>query len=293
MAKIKIEIKPSIKRLNLVFKGLTNNKFMGNYASAFKGRGLEFSEYRSYTPNDDASLIDWKASNRARKLLVKEFIEERNLNVIFLVDVSSKMMIGSKKLKGEYIAELIASLSYMILESGDCVGLTMFSDKIIKSVPSGNGLNHFHIISSVLSNTSFYGGSSNIKKALDYAIKSFEEKSLLFLISDFIGCENFSQELRLTSKKFDLIGIMVRDIVDVELPDGVGQVHVEDPVTGERMLISPSKLKRAYSLESKKEISSFKKLFQNSGASFLQLYTNKSFVNDLIIFFKRRESEWR
>ena len=93
--RLKIEVTPSLKRLDLITKGLVNTRFIGNYASAFKGRGLEFASYRVYTPNDDASLIDWTASSRARKLLVKEFVEERNLNIVFIVDVSSKMMLPS------------------------------------------------------------------------------------------------------------------------------------------------------------------------------------------------------
>lgn len=294
MAKLKIDIKPSIQRLDLVFKGLVNTGSMGNYASAFKGKGLEFANYRNYTQNDDASLIDWKASHRAGKTLVKEFVEERNLNVFFLLDSSSRMLLGSAdKLKVEYAAELIASLSHVILKAGDSVGLTMFSDKIIRDIHVDNGLTHFQIISNSLSDVSLYGGGSNMKKALNHALRNFEDHSLLFLISDFIGYEAFAKELKFAAMKFDLIGVMIRDPVDIELPSGYGQVQVEDPVTGERMLISPNKLKKMYDWEVKKEIVALKKLFRNSGADFLPLYADQSFVKELMMFFEKRVMEWR
>lgn len=294
MAKLKIDLIPSLQRLDLIVKGSVNTRFMGNYPSAFKGQGLEFSNYRAYTPSDDVSRIDWKTSNRAQKLLVKEFIEERNLNVIFILDVSSKMMLGSiSKLKCEYTAELVASFANTILKAGDSVGLTMFSDKIAKNIIPNNGMKHFHIISDSLSDLSFYGGGSNIKKVLQYAINAFDKNSLVILISDFINGNTFLDELKFAAKKFDFIGIMIRDPIDMNLPEGVGQVFVEDPVTRERMLFSPNKLKDLYSAETKREVSNLNRIFKNSGADFLFLHTNKSFVGDLITFFKKRESKWR
>lgn len=294
MARLKIDITPSLQRLDLVVKGLVNTQFMGNYASAFKGQGLEFSEYRDYTQNDDSSRIDWKASNRARRLLIKEFIEERNINVFFIVDVSSKMMLGStSKLKVEYAAELVSSFAYTILKSGDYVGLTMFSDKITKNIRPNNGMRHFYVLSDSLSNLSYYGGGSNIRKALEYALNSIEENSLVILISDFINTEGFNEELKYAARKFDLIGIMVRDPIDLDLPEGSGQAMVEDPSTGEKMLISPEKLRKSYASEVKKEISKLDKTFRNNGADFLPLTTNKSFVEELVMFFNRRKLEWR
>lgn len=294
MARLKIDITPSLQRLNLITKSLVNTKYSGNYASAFKGQGLEFNGYRYYTPSDDASLIDWKSSSRTRKLLVKEFVEERNLNVHFILDVSSKMILGSaKKLKCEYAAELVASFSNLILRAGDSVSLTMFSDKIVKKVMASNGMGHFYVISDSLSNLSFYGGGSNIKGALNYAFQFFDKNSLVILISDFIGINNFLEELKYISKKFDFIGIMLRDPIDMNLPKGGGQVFVEDPITNEKMLISPNKLHRLYANETKKEVSSLKKKFRDTGADFLYLSTDKPFIEDLIIFFERRNEAWK
>jgi len=294
MAKLKIDVIPSLKRLDLVVKGLVNTKFMGNYASAFKGQGLEFYDYRFYSPSDDASRIDWKASSRTRRLLVKEFVEERNLNVLFVLDASSKMMLGSvSHLKCEYAAEVVSSFASTILRAGDFAGLVMFSDKITKNVIPNNGLKHYHLISDALSELSYYGGGSNLKAVLKEIINSAEPGSLVILLSDFIGEENFSDELRLAGKKFDLIGIMIRDPIDMELPEGSGQARLEDPATGEIMLVSPKNFKEIYSKETKREVNNLSRMFRNAGADFLPLYTNKSFVEDLVAFFQRRKMGWK
>ena len=168
MAKLKIDLNFSLKRLDLVTKGLVTTQFLGNYASAFKGQGLEFANYRNYIQgNDDASRIDWKASKRVSNLVVKEYVEERNMEVICLIDVSKKMLTSSvKKLKAEYIAELVASFSYSMLKSGDSVGLMLFSDKIIKYSPPQSGLQQFYSLTEKLSNTNNYGGYCDIDKAM-------------------------------------------------------------------------------------------------------------------------------
>lgn len=294
MAKLKINTSPSLQRLNLVVKGLVNTKFMGNYASAFKGQGLEFADYRLYTQSDDAGLIDWKASNRSRKLLVKEFVEERNLNIYFILDVSSTMFTGStNKLKCEYAAELVSSFVHTVLRAGDFVGLIMFSDKVAKRIMPSNGMKQYQIVSDSLSNLSFYGGDSNIGKVLDDSLKAIEENSLVVLISDFITTDKYDRAVKLAGKKFDLIGISVRDPIDMELPKGIGEVLVEDPISREAMLISPNKYRKLYAKETKKQINAVEKMFRKSGADFLPLSTDKPFIKELVSFFKRREARWR
>ena len=294
MPKLKIDIAPSLQRLNLVVKGVVNTNFIGNYASVFKGQGLEFANFRQYTPSDDASRIDWKTSSRVRKLMVKEFVEERNLNVVFILDVSSKMLVGSTaKLKCEYAAELVASFSHVVLKSGDRVGLLMVNDKISKELQPSNGMGHFQIISEALSNLSFYGGNSNLEEGLDYALKRIDRGSLVIIISDFIGDSDYHNSLKLAGKKFDLIGMSIQDPTDLELPEGMGQVLVQDPVTEERMLIDPKKIGNLYSSEAKHINSSVEKLFRQSGGDFLSLKTNKPFIESLVMFFKMREAKWK
>lgn len=294
MARLKINLTPTLQRLDLIVKGLVNTKFMGNYASTFKGTGLEFADYRNYTPNDDASLIDWKASHRAGKTLVKEFVEERNLNVYFLVDTGSKMMLGSvSKLKCEYSAELISSLTYPILKAGDFVGLTMFSDKVRKRLFPLNGMKQFQSISDSLSNLAFYGGESNLKKALEFALKTFEQNSLVLVLSDFITNQNISEEIRLAAKKFDLICMIIRDPIDISLPSGMGQVMLENPETGGRILISPNRFSEEYYKEARKDLNHTIAIIRQAGADFVLLNTGKPYEQEIVSFFKRRKAQWR
>jgi len=292
MAKLKIKLDLSLSRLDLVVKGMTSTKFLGNYASAFKGTGLEFADYRKYTQGvDDASLIDWKASRRSNDLLVKEFVEERNLEIIFLVDVSNPMLTGSaKKLKAEYIAEMVSSLGYSMLSAGDSVGLILFSNKIVNFIPPKLGLKQFYSLTKNLSDISNYGGYSNIDNAIDFVFKNGLDNALVILISDFIYGLNSVKNLRLATRKFDFISVLVRDPRDMTLPEGIGEVVVQDPYSGETMLLDPKKVGKPYSRDTKLEVAKIRKVMENSGADFLFLQTDKPYIKEVIKFFKRRES---
>ena len=295
MGRLKIDPGFSLKRLDLVLKGLSNTQYMGNYKSAFKGIGLEFADYRLYSHgNDDASLIDWKASKRVNQTLVKEFVEERNIDILFLVDVSSQMLTGStKKLKAEYIAEFVASFSRGALEAGDSVGLVLFSNKIIKNILPGSGMKQFYSLTDSLSDTGNYGGYSDIDNAINFSFKNGKEGSLVILISDFIYGLNQSKNLKLASKKFDFISIVVRDPIDINLPKGIGEVVIEDPYSGSELLIDPNKVRKEYAKETNSNLNKIKLLMKKYGADYLLLETNKPFVKEIIKFFKKRGAEWR
>ncbi len=294
MARLKISVSPSLSRLDLVIKGLTNSRYMGNYPSVFKGQGIEFADFRAYMPDDDASRIDWKTSARAGKLVVKEYIEERNLDVLFLVDVSSKMMLGSTgKLKAEYVADFVASLAHTILRAGDKVGLTLFSDKIRKIVYPDLGMKHFYFISDVLSNLDYYGGGCDIKKAVDFALDSLNNGDVVFLVSDFIFENNFENLLAIAGQKYDFIAVVVRDPLDLELPSVRGEVVVEEPVHGEKLIINPKKIAKYYSLESRDQLNKLKKDLGKAEISVLELNTKDSFIAKLLEFFSSRRRLWR
>ena len=295
MGRLKIDPGFSLKRLDLVLKGLSNTQYMGNYKSAFKGIGLEFADYRLYSHgNDDASLIDWKASKRVNQTLVKEFVEERNIDILFLVDVSSQMLTGStKKLKAEYIAEFVASFSRSALEAGDSVGLVLFSNKIIKNILPGSGMKQFYSLTDSLSDTGNYGGYSDIDNAINFSFKNGKEGSLVILISDFIYGLNQSKNLKLASKKFDFISIVVRDPIDINLPKGIGEVVIEDPYSGSELLIDPNKVRKEYAKETNSNLNKIKLLMKKYGADYLLLETNKPFVKEIVKFFKKRGAEWR
>ena len=295
MAKLKIDSSFSLKRLDLVVGGLVNTQFLGSYKSVFKGTGLEFADYRIYNPsNDDASRIDWKASKRVGQTLVKEFIEERNLEIIFLIDVSSQMLTGSThKLKAEYIAEIVSAFSQSILSSGDSVGFILFSNKIVKELKPQSGMSQLYPITKSLSDSSNYGGYGDIDNVLNYVFKKGVEGNLVILISDFIYGLNSEKNLKLVTKKFDFISIMIRDPRDMELPEGSGQVVLEDPYSGSTLLVNPNKIRKEYSKLASSDVTKIKGSIKKHGGDFLFLNTNKPFTKEIIKFFKMRAAKWR
>ncbi len=290
MAKLKINLNFSLSRLDLAVKGLTTTQFLGQYPSVFKGQGLEFSNYRVYSQGvDDASLIDWKASRRSNNLLVKEFVEERNVEVIFMIDVSSQMLAGSiQKLKAEYIAEIAAAMGYSILKSGDSVGLLLFSDKITKYFPPQPGMEQFYILTENLSQVSNYGGYGDISNALDFIFKRGNDNALIILISDFIYDLKSTKVFELAAKKFDLITFLVRDPLDIELPEGTGEVLVQDSYSGETLLLDPSMMREEYIKSNKSKMEEVRKLIRKVGADYLFFQTDMPFETHLIKFFKAR-----
>jgi uncharacterized protein (DUF58 family) len=295
MRKLKINLDFSLKRLDLVTKGLVSTKFLGGYRSVFKGQGLEFSNYRDYMQgSDDASTIDWNTSRRVNNLMVKEFVEERNLSVIFVVDVSAKMLTSStKQLKAEYIAEMISSLTYSMLKAGDAVGLTLFSDKIVKFLPPQSGLKQFYSLTTNLANTKYYGGPSIVEDAMDFVFKRVETGALVILISDFIYPLRSEKSIKLAARKFDLISLMVRDVRDMNLPAGIGEIVLQDPYSEGVLLVNPEKIRKEYAKDANASLSKIKKTMKKIGSDFLLIQTNKPFTEYLVKFFKERETKWR
>ncbi len=288
-----INIPYAIKQLEIVTKNLVTTKLIGDYKSIFKGRGLEFDSYREYTEQDDSSLIDWKASSRVNKLLVKQFVEERNLDVFFLVDTSSTMLFGStEKLKIEYATELVASLSYIILRSGDKVGLAIFNNNIVKLLPLQQGNKQFFIISNTLVNQSFYGGPYNISNAIKFLMKYLKKGTMLIIVSDFLGLEdNWQNSIKNAAQKFDVISMMIRDPRDRSLPPNY-KVVLEDPYSDSRIIIDSNKIRQQYQSYVNQEETNIKKSFLNSRADFLLLSTDQSFFEPLLHFFRERQRRW-
>ncbi len=295
MAKLKVDLEIGLKRLEVFTKGLVDTGFLGNYRSVFKGKGLEFADYRAYMPDDDANLIDWKATVRSNQFLVKEFVEERNINVFFLIDVSNSMILSSiPKLKCEYAAEFVSCLSYAMLKSGDNIGYGLFSDNIIKEVPPTGGLKQFYIFSEILTDPKMYGGDKNIKKALKFLVDFVKERTLVFIISDFIGMSaDWEKELEFAASKFDVIGVMIRDPTDKKILGGMGQLAIIDPYSENRLLIEPEKIKEEYAKETKRDEKKIEETFKDTNCDFLNLTTNKSFIEPLIDLFIRRTKKWR
>jgi len=284
---LKLNLEEAIKKLKILTNQIVNTRIVGGYKSVFKGRGLEFEDYRKYTPDDDASTIDWKASVRSKQLLVRNFVEERNLNVFFLIDVSSSMVYSSSdKLKIEYAAELAAALSFVVLNAGDSVGFALFNDKIVRLVPPSQGLIQYNDLIKTLVDPTYYGGKYDLNEALKLTLAFLKQASVVIIISDFIGLKNnWERYVKIVSKKYDLIGIMIMDPRDEALPDYSGQVVLEDPFSDKQILIRPETISTTYKNYVLKHEEMIKNAFLNAGADFLKLSTDESFVKPITNLF--------
>jgi uncharacterized protein (DUF58 family) len=286
------DIPSLVKRLDVVIKILINTQISSRYRSFFRGKGLEFEDYRVYTPNDDSKRIDWKASMRANEIMVKEFVEERNLNVYLVVDVSSKMIFGStEKLKMEYAAEVAAAFSYLAIKSGDKAGMIMFNDHIVDFIPPSSGDKHFYMMLNKVLNVKNYGGGFNLEKAVKFLMNTTTERGLLIIVSDFISFKKEWEKLiRIAAVRFDVIGMMIRDPRDETIPKGVGQVVLQDPFSSDTLIIDADAIRSDYEKYTRDEAATIRKYFINADADFIYLTTSEPFIKPLIKFFiKRRE----
>ncbi len=261
------------------------------YKNVFRGKGLEFDSYRTFQPDDDASLIDWKASLRSNKILAKKYVEERELNVYFLVDVSSSMLFGSEdKLKAEYAAEFIVSLSHLILSAGDRIGLVMFNDDIVKFLPSTSIKSQFAMFTKYLKDSSLYGGYFDIKKAIEYTLRTVKSSYTIFIIvSDFIKVKKESSiNLKLMGARFETIAVMIRDKLDERLPASNYQISMQDTYSGKQITLDTTIARDKYRHNVLKQKHIVKDVMIKSSIDTLELITNKSFTIALSNFLKSR-----
>ncbi len=233
------EILKQVRQIEIRTKGLVNQVFSGEYHSVFKGRGMEFSEVREYQFGDDIRNIDWNVTARFGHPFIKVFEEERELTVILMVDLSGSLNFGSAdKTKQEVAAELSAILAFSALKNNDKVGLILFTDKIEKFVPPRKGNKHvLRIIRDVLSFEP-EGKSTNLKGALEYMNNAIKKRSIVFLLSDFMDSD-FEKILRVVGKRHDLIGIVLNDKREEEIPK-VGVIRFTDAETGQERWVDTS-----------------------------------------------------
>lgn len=296
MNKLKLDIKDLANRLDVSTRKMFRSNLSGNYQTAFKGSGLEFYGFRKYSTSDDASRIDWKASTRANDLLVREYIEERNLNVFFLVDASSTMLFGSRdKIKAQYAAELVASMSFAIIHASDSVGLGMFNKNLVKNFLPASGEKQYYNLLNSLVDLSLYGNGFDLTKPLRYYTEVLPRGSLFFIVSDFIGLkgDEWIKALRIACRKLDVIGIMIRDVRDRQLPGEYSEIVLESPEDDRKKIINPAAIKQAYESYVKREEERILEIFSQSGGEFLLLTTDMNFVNIIIKMFKRRVLKYR
>ena len=279
-----------VRQIEIKTKGLSNHIFSGEYHSAFKGRGMNFSEVREYSFGDDVRSIDWNVTARFKSPFVKVFEEERELTLMLLVDISASSLFGTQKQsKRELITELCAVLSFSAITNNDKVGVIFFSDKIERYIPPKKGRSHIlFIIRELLTMTPQPNAQTDITQALKFLNSIMKKKTISFLLSDFI-CPEYKNALQIAAKRHDLIGIQTYDPGDMNLQN-VGLVLAEDFETGQTQWIDTSSkaIQQMYNQRAQANLSQTKNTFIKSGAQLIQVSTVDDHVKKLQVFFKSR-----
>ncbi|MHB1686863.1 MAG: DUF58 domain-containing protein [Ignavibacteriaceae bacterium] len=287
------EILKQVRQIEIRTKGLVNQVFSGEYHSVFKGRGMEFSEVREYQFGDDIRNIDWNVTARFGHPFIKVFEEERELTVILMVDLSGSLNFGSSdKTKQEVAAELSAILAFSALKNNDKVGLILFTDKIEKFVPPRKGNKHvLRIIREVLSFEP-EGKTTSLKGALEYMNNAIKKRSIVFLLSDFMD-SGFEKILRVVAKRHDLIGVVLNDKREEEIPK-VGVIKFTDAETGNERWLDTNNPVTQFLLKEMREKKSAqqKTLFLTSRVDSIEIQTGQSYIKPLVQFFRLREKRW-
>ena len=287
------ELLKQVRQIEIKTKGLVNQVFSGEYHSVFKGRGMEFSEVREYQFGDDIRNIDWNVTARFGHPFIKIFEEERELTVMLLVDLSGSLIFGTiEKTKQQIAAELSAILAFSAMKNNDKVGLLLFTDKIEKFVPPRKGRKHvLRIIREVLSFEPV-GKTTNLKGALEYMNNAIKKKSIVFLLSDFMD-SGYEKILRIVGKKHDLIGVVLNDQREEEIPR-MGLIKFTDAETGKERWIDTSSKNFQKNFESFKwnKMQKLKSLFTSGRIDNIEIHTGENYITPLVRFFRLRESRW-
>jgi uncharacterized protein (DUF58 family) len=279
-----------VRKIEIKSKGLSNQIFSGEYHSAFKGRGMAFSEVREYQPGDEIRLIDWNVTARFNSPFVKVFQEERELSVMLVVDASDSQNFGSQsQLKKELITELCAVVAFSASKNNDKIGIIFFSDKVEKYIPPKKGKSHvLRIIRELIEFTPENKGT-DVGVALKFLTNVIKKKSITFVLSDFVS-QPFDEALKIAAKKHDLVAVKISDRREQELPN-VGLVKFLNGETGDYNWIDTSSkhVREAYRKQMFVRDKSIDAMFSKSSVDMIQLETGKNYIIPLINFFKKRE----
>ena len=258
----------------------------------FKSKGLEFEGYSRYNPSgDDASLIDWKATQRTGELMIRKFKQERELKVAFFVDAGDNMVFGSgEKLKCEYAAEVSAGMANLIIESNNLISYYLFADEIKAFRKFSPGRTQLNLFYDSLLDAGNYGGGSNLNLAVDYALNYFsKDVSIVFFVSDFLNIDNnLLKKFQALSSHFDVVAFKVTDVLDMELPDIDESLVLEEPGTHRQVLVNPKIAKRVYDSYAHQKNDVINKALKNSGVTVVEFNTSESFIAPIAMFLKDR-----
>ncbi len=283
------ELLKRVRKVEIKTKSLSKNIFSGEYHSAFKGRGMSFSEVRAYQYGDEVRDIDWNVTARTGEPHIKVFEEERELTIILMVDVSPSVYFGTgEQWKNQWLAELCAVIGFSALQNNDKVGLILFTDKMEMYIPPKKGRTHLLRIIRELLYFEPSGKKTDINVPLAYVTNVIKKKCIAFVMSDFIS-NNFETTLRIASRRHDVIGIHVHDPAESSLPNA-GLIRMKDSETEKIRLVDTSDpaTRHAYALNYATRLLDFKEQFKRNQSDIITLTTDQSYIQDLHRFFKQR-----
>jgi uncharacterized protein (DUF58 family) len=284
------EILKKVRKIEIKTRGLSNNIFAGQYHSAFKGRGMAFSEVREYQYGDDIRDIDWNVTARFNKPYVKVFEEERELTVMLLIDVSGSLEFGTvKQLKKDMLTEIAATLAFSAIENNDKIGVIFFSGKIEKFIPPKKGRKHILYIIRELLDFKAESRKTNIQQALQYLTNVMKRRCTTFVISDFIDSNDFENAMTIANRKHDIVAIQVFDKRVAEIPN-VGLMRVRDAESGDERWIDTSspivrRMHHQWWLDSQLKLNT---TFTKSQVDAVSVRTDQDYVRALLNLFAKR-----
>jgi uncharacterized protein (DUF58 family) len=290
---IPAEVLRKVRRIQITAARQVTSVFAGHYQSVFKGKGMEFEEVRQYEPGDDIRSIDWNVTARTGYPHIKKFREERELTVMFLLDLSASCHFGTvRQLKSQLAAELCALLSFSAAKNNDRVGLVCFTDRIERFVPPGKGTRHLLRIIREALYTKPASRGTDIALALEYLNRVMKRRTVTFILSDFFA-QDIEKPLAIAGKRHDLIAVTLIDPAELNLPE-VGMIQLDDAETGKRHLIDTSdqKLRKEYSQKARARNGERQRFFNSVRLDHVDLRTDTPYLPTLIKFFRMREKRY-
>lgn len=284
------ELLKKVRKIEIKTRGLSNQIFSGEYHSAFKGRGMAFSEVREYQHGDEIRTIDWNVTARFNHPYVKVFEEERELTVMLLIDVSGSKAFGTRnKNKQELATEIAAVLAFSAIQNNDKVGVLFFSDRIEKFIPPKKGRSHILMIIRDLIDFEPESKGTDLAAALKYLTSVIKKRSTCFVLSDFVSDKSFENELKIANQKHDIVALKLFDAVENELPN-LGIVPLLDAETNAIAWINTSdkEVRSQYHVNALKRRDELQTIFKKSGIDAAEIATHQDYVKPLMNLFKRR-----
>ena len=284
------ELLKKVRHIEIKTRGLSRNIFAGQYHSAFKGRGMAFSEVREYQYGDDVRDIDWNVTARHNKPYIKVFEEERELTVMLLVDMSASRNFGAVgSMKRDMMIEIAATLAFSAIQNNDKIGVLFFTDKIEKFIPPKKGKKHILYIIRELIGFEAEGSGTDLKLALEYATNVIKRRCTAFLISDFIATPSYNDAMLIANRRHDVVALQVYDKRETELPD-VGLMKMRDVERGTEEWIdtSSARVRKAYAEWWQKRQASALEICRRNGVDITSVATDEDYVVALMNLFKKR-----